>query len=74
MYDFHSHSYPGESFHSILKELRNNGDLSEVTFNGHPAIAIASHRALKTAFEDNDLFPGHLSYQMSIEQLSLIHI
>ena len=55
MYDFHSHSYPGESFHSILKELRNNGDLSEVTFNGHPATLITSHRALKAAFEDNHL-------------------
>lgn len=68
MYDFHSHSYPGESFHSILKALRSNGDLSEVTFNGHPATVITSHRALKAAFEDNHLFPGHLSYQMSIEQ------
>lgn len=68
MIDFKNDLLPGDEFHLALRDLREQAPVAEARFNGMPCFVILGYQALKEAFSDDHRFPGHISYQFSIEQ------
>ena len=65
--DFGVDQFPGQKLHETIDELRQRGPIVSVKFSGMPAWLIVDHKFLNEAFHDNDNFPPHMPYQLSIE-------
>jgi len=66
-FDFASGGMPGEALHALLAELRAEGSVVPVRFTGGAAWMITRHRALATAFRDNERFPPGPAYARTTE-------
>ena len=65
--EFALEEHPGNQLHAGLRAQREHHSVTPARFLGLPAFVITGHDALRRAFADNDLFPGHRMYQASFE-------
>jgi len=65
--DFAFDEMPGETLHALLRAYRERGPVQPTRFMGLPCHVITQDAALRAAFPDNDVFPGHRMYQASFE-------
>ncbi len=65
--DFALDEMPGDVLHDVLRAHREQGPVTPAKFMGLPAFAITRHAALLEAFRDNERFPPHRMYEVSLE-------
>lgn len=58
---------PGQTFHDLLRNWRQNAPVKEITFMEQPAYMLLSYDAVKAAFQDNLHFPPHTVYTFNPE-------
>ncbi|MHA7836765.1 MAG: cytochrome P450 [bacterium] len=68
--DFAQEAFPGNDLHLELRRIREQeGPVAQVRFATRPAWIVIGHRALETAFKDEDAFPAGEWYRRSIEPI-----
>ena len=62
--DFMTAALPGAELHSVLRELREQGPVADITVYGQPAQLVLRFADLRAFFADHEQFPGGDVYQM----------
>lgn len=65
--DFAAGGYPGETYHTLLDELRERGPVVRVAFGSEPAWLITRHAELAEALRDSERFPQAPAYRRHTE-------
>lgn len=69
-FDFAFDEMPGSILHENLHALRASHPVHPARFMGLSAFVITGFEALRSAFTDDDRFPGHLMYANSLEPVA----
>lgn len=65
--DFMTAALPGGELHDVLRALRHQGPVVEVTMYGQPAYLVTRFADLRAFFADQEQFPGGDVYQFHTE-------
>lgn len=65
--DFTAGGHPGQTYHDLLDELREEAPIVPVRFGGEPAWLITRHAVLERALRDSERFPQGPAYRRHTE-------